>query len=94
MTKTGKKKLLTEKVAFEVGLPDRYSTIEKFAASKDYLMMVSQMDQKVREDFFEHYSGCVKFQITDRTCIGGRCFILIKFWHEDWIDKIEVTINE
>ena len=91
MTKTGKKKLWTEEAAFEVELPKKYDTIEKFAASKDYLMIVSQMSRNVREEFFSHFDGCEKFQIVDRTCIGGRCFIAIKFWYEDWIDKIEVT---
>lgn len=94
MTKTEKRKLLTEEVTFEVDVPDKYGTIEKFVESKDYLMMVSQMGQKVREHFFSAFSGCVKFQVIDQSCIGERCFIVVTFWYEDWIDKIEVTINE
>jgi len=91
MTKTGKKKLLTEEATFEVELPKKYDTVEKFVKSKDYLMMASQMSRVVREDFFGHFDGCEKFQITDQSCIGGRCFIVIMFWYEDWIDQIEVT---
>lgn len=83
MTKTGKKKLLTEEATFEVDVPDKYGTIEKFVGSKDYLMMVSQMSQKVRENFFSAFYSCEKFEITDQSCIGGRCFIVIKFWYED-----------
>lgn len=91
MTKTGKKNLVSEEATFEVDVPDKYGTIEKFVASKDYLMMVSQMNDKIREGFFGWYKGCEKFEITDQSCIGGRCFIVITFWFEDWIDKIEVT---
>lgn len=85
------KKLLTEEATFEVDVPNKYGTIEKFVASKDYLMMVSQMDSKVRENFFNCYMSCEKFEITDQSCIGGRCFIVITFWYEDWIDQINVT---
>ena len=91
MTKTGKKKLVSEEATFEVDVPDKYGTIEKFVASKDYLMMVSQMDSNMRENFFNCYMSCEKFEITDQSCIGGRCFIVVEFWYEDWADKIEVT---
>lgn len=86
-----KKKLLTEEATFEIELPKKYDTVEKFVKSEDYLMMVSQMGRTVRQDFFDHFKGCEKFQITDQSCIGGRCFIVITFWYEDWIDQINVT---
>jgi hypothetical protein len=49
-------------------------------------MMLSQMDHKVREDWFNAFMGCDKFEIVDNNCVGGRCFIEFRFYYEDLSD--------
>ena len=84
--KTGKekeKKLVSEEATFEIDVPDKYGTIEKLVASKDYLMMVCQMSRDERVRFFNGYGLCEKFEIVSHGCVGGRCFIEVEFWYED-----------
>lgn len=84
--KTGKeneKKLVSEEATFEIDVPDKYGTIDKLVASKDYLMMICQMNRDERESFFGYYGLCEKFEIENWGCVGGRCFIKVLFWYED-----------
>lgn len=81
------KKLVSDELTFEVDVPDKYGTIEKFVASKDYLMMVSQMRREERESFFGYYIGCEKFEIVNEGCVGSKCFIVVEFFWEDCDDE-------
>lgn len=87
MTKTGKKKFYEEERTFEVDVPDSYGTLDRFVESKNYIMMLSQMGEKVREDWFNAFMGCDKFEIIDHNCVGGRCFIGFNFYYEDLSDE-------
>jgi len=82
-----KKKFYEEERTFEVDVPDSYGTLDRFVESKNYIMMLSQMGEKVREDWFNAFMGCDKFEIVDNNCVGGRCFIEFRFYYEDLSDE-------
>lgn len=77
------KKLVSEKVTFEVDVLDKYGTLERMVESKDYLMIVSTMSEEVRREFFYAYPNCEKFEIVSHDCVGNKCFIAIEFWYVD-----------
>jgi hypothetical protein len=80
----------SEEVTFEVANnPTKYGGIDRFADSKNYLRILSEMDEKVREEFFGWYGGCNRFKIIDADCVGNRCFIVVEFWFEDHEDEEE-----
>lgn len=77
-----KENMDSEEYTYEVDVPNTYGTLEKFVASKDYVMMLSQMPDKVRENFFNAYMGCEMFKIINHDCVGNRCFIVVEFWYK------------
>lgn len=76
-----KKKLTSEETTFEVDVPTMYRDIDEMVKAGDHLRMVSQMKDGDRERFFQCYWGCEKFEIVDQNCVGGRCFIVVKFYY-------------